>query len=75
MKLVADTNSMSLGPPTASSAPGREEADEAVGGPGESYSLTFKEKPKSPFDIPGITTGATTPDILAAVGESRSREA
>jgi len=31
-----------------------------------------KEKEKSPFDVPGIKTGATTSDILDAVSESRS---
>jgi hypothetical protein len=28
---------------------------------------------KSPFDVPGIKTKATTKDILAAVRESRER--
>lgn len=27
----------------------------------------------SPFDVPGVKTGATTADILAAVKESRSK--
>jgi len=31
-----------------------------------------KKKEKSPFDVPGIKTGATTEDILDAVRESRS---
>ena len=30
--------------------------------------------PKSPFDVPGIKTKATTRDILEAVRESRRRE-
>jgi hypothetical protein len=32
-----------------------------------------KEKPKSPFDVPGIKTQATTQDILETVRESRAR--
>lgn len=32
-----------------------------------------KESPKSPFDVPGIRTQATTQDILEAVRESRAR--
>ncbi|MDY6824709.1 MAG: type II toxin-antitoxin system prevent-host-death family antitoxin [Thermodesulfobacteriota bacterium] len=40
---------------------------------GESYSLTFKKSDKSPFDVPGMKTRATTKDILEAVKESRSR--
>ncbi len=39
---------------------------------GSIFSLTSKEKPsKSPFDVSGINTKATTPDILNAVEESR----
>jgi len=40
---------------------------------GESFSITFKKNSKSPFDISGINTRATTQDILDAVKESRSR--
>lgn len=40
---------------------------------GETFSLVFKRTNSSPFDIPGISTAATTDDILAAVRESRSR--
>jgi antitoxin (DNA-binding transcriptional repressor) of toxin-antitoxin stability system len=40
---------------------------------GEVFSLVLKKTNQSPFDIPGITTKATTDDILAAVKESRSR--
>lgn len=40
---------------------------------GESFSIIFKKSPKSPFDVPGITTRATTKDILNAIKESRSR--
>ena len=41
---------------------------------GEAFRLTYKAGPKSPFDVPGIRTKATTRDILAAIRESRSRE-
>jgi prevent-host-death family protein len=40
---------------------------------GEMFSVIFKKDRKSPFDIPGIQTKATTEDILAAVKESRER--
>jgi prevent-host-death family protein len=40
---------------------------------GEIFSITFKKSKKSPLDVPGIKTKATTKDILAAVRESRSR--
>jgi prevent-host-death family protein len=40
---------------------------------GESFSIIYKKSPKSPFDIPGIKTRATTKDILDAIKESRSR--
>lgn len=39
---------------------------------GETFSLRLKKTTLSPFDIPGITTEATTEHILAAVRESRS---
>ena len=39
---------------------------------GSIFSLTSKEKPsKSPFDVSGINTKATTQDILSAIEESR----
>ncbi len=38
---------------------------------GETFSLVFKKTTQSPFDIPGITTKATTADILDAVRASR----
>ncbi|HPA47661.1 MAG TPA: type II toxin-antitoxin system prevent-host-death family antitoxin [bacterium] len=41
---------------------------------GETFSVTYKTVPKSPFDVPGITTQATTADILEAIRESRSGE-
>lgn len=40
---------------------------------GEIFSLVFKKTPKSPFDIPGVKTSATTNDILDAIRESRTR--
>ena len=42
---------------------------------GDAFSVTYKTTPKSPFDVPGIKTRATTRDIMAAIKESRSREA
>jgi prevent-host-death family protein len=38
---------------------------------GEIFSIIFRKNTKSPFDVPGIKTKATTKDILAAVRESR----
>jgi len=40
---------------------------------GETFSIVFKKSKKSPFDVPGIQTKATTKDILAAVRDSRDR--
>ena len=42
---------------------------------GETFTLVFKKSPKSPFDVPGIKTRATTKDIINAVRESRARVA
>jgi prevent-host-death family protein len=42
---------------------------------GETFSIVFKKTPKSPFDIPGIKTRATTRDILEAIKDSRERAA
>ncbi len=42
---------------------------------GETFSITFKNTPNSPFNVSGIKTTATTKDILDAVRESRSRSA
>lgn len=42
---------------------------------GETYSIIFRKSTKSPFDVPGINTKATTKDILEAVRESRERYA
>lgn len=38
---------------------------------GETFSIIFKKTPKSPFDIPGVKTKATTNDILEAIKDSR----
>lgn len=40
---------------------------------GENFSIVFRKSDKSPFDVPGIQTRATTKDILEAVRESRER--
>ena len=40
---------------------------------GETFSILYRKNKKSPFDVPGIQTKATTKDILAAVRESRER--
>jgi prevent-host-death family protein len=40
---------------------------------GEIFSIIFRKSTKSPFDVPGMKTKATTKDILAAVRESRER--
>ena len=39
---------------------------------GDTFAVTLKTLPTSPFDVPGIRTKATTQDILDAVRESRS---
>jgi hypothetical protein len=41
---------------------------------GETFEVTFRPAPKSPFDVTGVTTRASTRDILEAVRESRSRQ-
>ncbi|MFH7326057.1 type II toxin-antitoxin system Phd/YefM family antitoxin [Desulfurivibrio sp. C05AmB] len=38
---------------------------------GETFSLVYKKTSQSPFAISGITTKATTADILDAIRESR----
>jgi prevent-host-death family protein len=40
---------------------------------GESFSVIYKKIQKSPFDVPGINTRATTRDILDAIKDSRSK--
>ncbi len=41
---------------------------------GESFKIVFSKPPKSPFDVAGVKTKATTKDINDAVKESRTRE-
>lgn len=41
---------------------------------GDTFIILPKKRAGSPFDVPGVQTGATTSDILAAVRESRSRK-
>jgi len=40
---------------------------------GETFSIVFRKSNRSPFDVPGIKTKATTKDIIAAVRESREK--
>ncbi|MBI9084562.1 MAG: type II toxin-antitoxin system Phd/YefM family antitoxin [Desulfobacterales bacterium] len=40
---------------------------------GETFSILYRKSSKSPFDITGIETSASTQDILDAVRESRER--
>ena len=40
---------------------------------GETFSIIFRKSKKSPFDVPGIQTKATTKDIIEAVRDSRER--
>jgi antitoxin (DNA-binding transcriptional repressor) of toxin-antitoxin stability system len=42
---------------------------------GDTFKIIFTKSPRSPFDVPGIKTKATTQDILDAVNESRTRTA
>ena len=39
---------------------------------GETFKIVFTKSPKSPFDVAGIKTKATTKDIFNAVKESRA---
>ncbi len=39
----------------------------------EIFSVVFRKSKKSPFDVPGIDTKASTKDILKAVRESREQ--
>nr|WP_320016328.1 type II toxin-antitoxin system prevent-host-death family antitoxin [uncultured Desulfobacter sp.] len=39
---------------------------------GETFKIIFTKSPKSPFDVAGVKTKATTKDILEAVRESRA---
>ncbi len=39
---------------------------------GETFSVVYRQPSRSPFDVPGVKTRATTKDIIRAVRESRS---
>jgi prevent-host-death family protein len=39
---------------------------------GETFKIVFTKSSKSPFDVAGIKTKATTKDILNAIKESRA---
>ncbi len=39
---------------------------------GETFTISYRASTKSPFDVPGIDTNATTQDILDAIRESRA---
>ncbi|MEE4363048.1 MAG: type II toxin-antitoxin system Phd/YefM family antitoxin [Desulfotignum sp.] len=39
---------------------------------GDTFKIIFTKSPKSPFDVTGIKTKATTEDVLEAVRESRA---
>lgn len=41
---------------------------------GETFCLSKGSSPASPFDVPGVSTRATTRDIVASVRESRMRD-
>jgi prevent-host-death family protein len=40
---------------------------------GETFTILYRKSFKSPFDVPGIKTKASTQDILDAIKESRER--
>jgi PHD/YefM family antitoxin component YafN of YafNO toxin-antitoxin module len=40
---------------------------------GDTFRLTYKTTAKSPFEVPGIKTRATTRHIMEAIKESRAR--
>ena len=42
---------------------------------GEAFTIVLKKTQKSPFDIPGIKTKATTENILEAIKDSRENTA
>ena len=42
---------------------------------GETFKIVFAKSPKSPFDVAGIKTKATTKDIFNAIEESRAGNA
>ncbi|HHB90962.1 MAG TPA: type II toxin-antitoxin system Phd/YefM family antitoxin [Anaerolineae bacterium] len=40
---------------------------------GETFRIVYEKPVRSPFDVPGVETDATTEDILTAIRESRER--
>lgn len=40
---------------------------------GETFTILYRKSSKSPFDVPGIKTKASTQDILDAIREYRER--
>jgi len=42
---------------------------------GDTFAVTYKTTPRSPFHVPGVKVRATTRDILVAIRDSRSRGA
>ncbi len=40
---------------------------------GETFAILYRKSSKSPFDVPGIKTKASTQDILDAIRESKER--
>lgn len=40
---------------------------------GETFVIKYRKSSRSPLDIPGINTKATTQDIIDAIRESRDR--
>lgn len=40
---------------------------------GDVFTLALQKTKKSPFDVPGVKTRATTADILSAIRQVRSR--
>ncbi len=40
---------------------------------GDTFTVALQKPKKSPFDVPGIKTRATTADILAAIKQTRAR--
>ncbi len=56
---------------TMEDVPDNRDIKERILNGGERFTLVSKKIPKSPFDIPGIKTKATTKDILEAIRDSR----
>lgn len=71
MKIVADTNTFLA---VVLEEPEKKWLIEATEGHDlVSPAVLPKPREDSPFDVPGVKSGATTSDILAAIAESRSK--